>query len=168
MNGSPYKLKLIASVCSIDLSKVGLGLIRRESRGFCTTSEAKEHASKMVFKEIERLTMSPLVSSEGDKRIAGGNLELKFDGSQVSDDGVILPSSSSPNSKYSDIVSYRFQVLWEEHQEPNWGRFVYSCRVIRAGGERVFVGKRLFKDLVEAKEDLAIDVVKSLHPDALC
>jgi hypothetical protein len=58
-------------------------------------------------------------------------------------------------------------VLWEEHQEPNWGRFVYYCRVTLVGGERVFVGKRLFKELVEAKEDLAFDVVKSFYPDAL-
>jgi hypothetical protein len=93
--------------------------------------------------------------------------EQTFDEVQVSASKEILPSIS-PDPKYSDIVYSRSKVVWEEHQEPNWGRFVYSCRVIQAGGERVFVGKRLFKDLVEAKEDLAFDVVKSLYPEALC
>jgi hypothetical protein len=41
----------------IDLSSIGLGLIRRKSRGsFSTPNEAKAFASKLVFKEIERLS----------------------------------------------------------------------------------------------------------------
>jgi hypothetical protein len=71
------------------------------------------------------------------KRCKREELELNdddqtLDGSQASTNGskeIILPASLS-TTKYSDIVSYRFQVLWEAHQEPNWGRFVYSCRVI--------------------------------------
>jgi hypothetical protein len=129
--------------------------------------------------------MSPIVSSKVDTRMDGGYLEppanrckgeeqetidnkQTLDGSQISANGGkdILPSNS-PTTKYSDIVSYRCQVVWEEHQEPNCGRFVYSCRVTRVGGERVFVGKRLFKDLVEAKEDLAFDVVEALYQEAL-
>jgi hypothetical protein len=140
----------------------------------------------MVFKEIERLTMSPIVSSKVDTRMDGEYLEppanrckgeeqetidnkQTLDGSQVSMNGGqdILPSNSS-TKKYSDIVASRSKVVWEEHQEPNWGRFVYSCRVTLVEGARVFVGKRLLKDAVEAKEDLAFDVVKSLYPEAVC
>jgi hypothetical protein len=93
--------------------------------------------------------------------------EQTLDGSQVSMNGDQDILSSNSSKKYSDIVSSRSKVVWEEHQEPNWGRFVYSCRVTLVGGARVFVGKRLFKDLVEAKEDLAFDVVKSLYHKAL-
>jgi hypothetical protein len=70
-------------------------------------------------------------------------------------------------AKYSDIVSSLSNVLWDEHQEPKYDGFVYSCVVNRDGGERLFVGKRLFKDRDEAKEDLAHDVVKVMFTDYL-
>jgi hypothetical protein len=65
-------------------------------------------------------------------------------------------------AKYSDIVSSRSQVIWEEHRDPNGGGFVCSCRVM---SERVFVGKRLCADGEEAREDVARDVVMALYPE---
>jgi hypothetical protein len=66
--------------------------------------------------------------------------------------------------KYSDIVSDRSQVVWVEHQDPSGGGVVCSCRVMV---DRVFVGKRLCRDVDEAREDLAGDVIQALYPEAL-